>query len=90
MKNVTAVLAACALFAGCSAKPPVYSWYHPLGGEYLFAYDHDECVGELAESGLLPGADVNGPFFVCMRSRGYSLIDSARDVPEFEQAGIVQ
>lgn len=90
MKNVIALLAICTLFTGCTAKSPVYSWYHPLGGEYLFAYDHDQCVGELSKSGLLPGADINGPFFSCMQSRGYSLIDTDRDVPEFEQAGIFQ
>lgn len=88
MKNVIALLAACALFSGCTAKPPVYSWYHPIGGEYLFTYDHDQCVDKLAESGLVPGTDVNGPFFHCMQSRGHSLISAARDVPGLEQAGI--
>lgn len=90
MKHVAAILTVCALFSGCAAQPTVYSWYHPLGGEYLFSYDHDACVSELADSGLQPGADVDGPFFDCMLSRGYSLIDSGREMPEFEQAGITQ
>lgn len=90
MKNVLLVITACLLFSGCSAKPTVYSWYHPLGGEYLFAYDHDQCAGELAQAGLVAGLDADGPFFSCMKSRGYSLVDSERNVPEFEQAGLIQ
>ena len=52
----------------------MFTWYHPLGGEYLFAYDHNQCTAEVEALGMSPGADQNGPFFTCMRDRGYSLI----------------
>ncbi len=49
---------------GCAQKSPVYAWSHPAGGEYLFAFDTQEC-----------GADTGEAFFTCMQSRGYFLVD---------------
>lgn len=63
------------VLAGCAAQPPQdFSWYHPQGGEHLFAYDHSECQERLALQGLVPGVNVEGPFFQCMRARGYQLL----------------
>ena len=60
---------------GCSTTPTEFSWYHPQGGEYLFAYDKGECeTVTFAQQDAL-GYDTDGPFFTCMRQRGYALID---------------
>ena len=43
-----------------------------MGGEYLFAFDQRECSERLSSVEL---ADPSGPFFVCMRDRGYLRVD---------------
>lgn len=60
---------------GCANAPAEFSWYHPQGGEYLFAYDKGECETEVLTHQLNLGVDTDGPFFTCMRQRGYALID---------------
>ena len=60
---------------GCATPGPIFSWYHPQGGEYLFVYDKDECINVLDVGGLTPGTQVDGPFFQCMIDRGYYLVD---------------
>lgn len=74
MKVLFVVLFSLAVSACSSTQAPVYSWFHPQGGEYLFAYDQDECVAELAADGTQLGTDTKGPFFDCMRDRGYRLV----------------
>ena len=58
---------------GCAQKSPVYAWSHPSGGEYLFAFDTQEC-----------GADTDEAFFTCMQSRGYFLVDPDSGQPVAE------
>ena len=65
---------------GCAAQPASFSWYHPEGGEYLFAYDSNECTAAVASAGRQLGNDLNGPFFQCMHARGYYLVDGDRIV----------
>ena len=61
---------------GCAVSTPQsFSWYHPQGGEYLFAYDRGQCETHVAEKGLRLTADISGPFFSCMHDRGYYLVD---------------
>ena len=85
MKNVANKSVAAALFlavlGGCAAQNPSFSWYHPQGGEYLFAYDRDECTDTVQSQGLSLGTDLKGPFFQCMHRRGYYLVN---------ETGIVQ
>jgi hypothetical protein len=50
--------------AGCAGQNRAYSWSHPAGGEYLFAFDSQKC-----------GAGAGEEFFTCMKSRGYFLVD---------------
>ena len=64
------------LLGACAAHSPDFSWYHPQGGEYLFAYDRDECETVVSEQGLNLGTDIAGPFFQCMHARGYYLVDA--------------
>ena len=90
MKKLVLSALVIGLLGGCSTSGPVYSWYHPLGGEYLFAYDHIECVSELTDLGLTPGTNVDGPFFQCMQNRGYSLVEPAQQVPPYEHLGTIQ
>jgi len=62
---LTAIFALASMAGtGCAHKSPVYAWSHPSGGEYLFAFDTQEC-----------GADSGEAFFICMKSRGYFLVD---------------
>jgi hypothetical protein len=56
--------------AGCAQQGPVYGWSHPSGGEYLFAFDRDECSGSAASAGKAGDA-----FFDCMKERGYLRVD---------------
>ena len=60
---------------GCASAPAEFSWYHPQGGEYLFAYDKTECESSVLAQQQALGFDTNGPFFTCMRERGYALVD---------------
>ncbi len=69
-----------AFLGGCTAGAPEYSWFHPQGGEYLFAYDKDECEAEVISQGTRLGTDLAGPFFTCMHSRGYFLVNGDRIV----------
>lgn len=64
-----------ALLAGCAGNPaPQFSWYHPDGGEFLFSFDADQCRSSVLAGGSQLGADPAGPFFQCMRARGYQLL----------------
>ncbi len=76
MKWNLPLLFAVISIAGCATNSPVFSWYHPLGGEYLFSYDKGECESAVAEQGLTLGVELGGPFFQCMHQRGYYLVDS--------------
>jgi len=68
------VLGGCGHLAGQPTNS--FSWYHPQGGEYLFAYDHNQCDALLASRGQRKGTAIDGPFFNCMRDRGYQLLDA--------------
>ncbi len=72
-------LSALAL-SGCAAQPETFAWYHPAGGEYLFAYDSDECSDAVTRQGGELGTAIDGPFFQCMHARGYYLVDGERIV----------
>ena len=74
MKFNLLLLFAVLSIAGCASNGPTYSWYHPLGGEYLFAYDKGECESVVFEQGMARGTDLQGPFFQCMHQRGYYLV----------------
>jgi len=62
--------------AGCTSNTPTFSWYHPMGGEYLFSFDRDACESAVHAQGLELGVDQQGPFFQCMHQRGYYLVDN--------------
>jgi hypothetical protein len=68
------LIAVAALASGCAQHAPTFSWHHPMGGEYLFAYDKNECEGAVTAQGLALGSDTEGPFFQCMEERGYFLV----------------
>ena len=76
MKTQFIFIALAAGLAACSHQTPSFSWYHPMGGEYLFAYDANECEASVAAQGKQLGVDTEGPFFQCMHSRGYYLVDA--------------
>ncbi len=65
---------------GCAAQPATFSWYHPAGGEYLFAYDSNECTAAVTRQGGELGTDIDGAYFQCMHARGYYLVDGERIV----------
>jgi hypothetical protein len=73
-KKVAAALLLLVL-GGCAAQSANFSWYHPQGGEYLFAYDREECANLVQSQGLSLGTDIKGPFFQCMHRRGYYLVN---------------
>ncbi len=87
-KPLAAVLVALVL-GGCAAQSPTFSWYHPQGGEYLFAYDRDQCTTAVQEQGLNLGTDLQGPFFQCMHQRGYYLVNDTGIVQAPEE-GLAQ
>lgn len=65
------------LLGGCTSTPaPEFNWYHPDGGEYLFAFDSSECEAQVLAQGRTLGSEVDGPFFQCMQTRGYLLVSS--------------
>ena len=74
---------------GCALKAPVFSWYHPQGGEYLFAFDSDECKAVVAEQGLQLGTDLDAPYFQCMQQRGYYLVGENGVIPATSSKGEV-
>ncbi len=79
MKRMFSLLIAIAWLGGCTSSPngaTDFTWYHPQGGEYLFAFDQGQCESEIAGVGQTMGANVQGPFFACMEQRGYSLVDA--------------
>ncbi len=76
MKFISIVLLSLAT-AACHTQAPEFSWYHPMGGEYLFDFDQNECQTMVSEQGLRLGSDPSGPFFSCMEQRGYSLITAS-------------
>ena len=90
MKGYLSVILAVGVLAGCQQQTPGFSWYHPQGGEYLFAYDKDQCKASVVAEGLQLGSDLDGPFFTCMLERGYYLVDGAKVLraPAGQTAGI--
>lgn len=68
---VTATLGACAGQTSTS-----YSWYHPQGGEFLFAYDKNTCEAQQLDTSRKLG--VEGPFFSCMLDLGYYLVQDGQ------------
>lgn len=56
--------------SGCAQQGPVYGWSHPAGGEYLFAFDVDECSASAP-----PAGEADQAFFDCMKKRGYLRVD---------------
>jgi len=83
--RLIAALAAAMAVGGCASNSPSFSWYHPQGGEFLFAYDRDDCTGQVERQGLVLGTDTRGPFFRCMHERGYYLVNEAGIVQAPEQ-----
>ena len=79
MKRQICLFAFVLACVGCVQQSPQFSWYHPQGGEYLFAYDEGECASHVQNQGLALGIDPQGPFFECMRGRGYTLLDNGAD-----------
>ncbi|MEM7077188.1 MAG: hypothetical protein AAF513_01045 [Pseudomonadota bacterium] len=78
MKRLLVAMAVLLALGGCMTQGEVYTWSHPMGGEYLFAFDKAECeagVGptEVAQSSD-PSMGPEGPFFTCMLDRGYYLV----------------
>ncbi|MDA1075735.1 MAG: hypothetical protein O3A63_13380 [Proteobacteria bacterium] len=65
------------MLPGCSTTPQEYSWTHPDGGEYLFAFDARQCDAFAVQATSLTDASEAEPFFSCMQDRGYFLIDPA-------------
>ncbi len=88
MNRQTCVLALLLTCLGCTQKGPEFSWYHPQGGEYLFAYDEGECAAHIRSQGLALGIDPQGPFFECMRGRGYVLLDDSAGSWLTAEAGV--
>ncbi len=82
MKGHIAIVVLAIAASACSHQAPTFSWYHPMGGEYLFAYDADECKTAVNEQGRSLGTDTQGPFFQCMHARGYYLVDANGIVQE--------
>lgn len=70
------------LLGGCVTAPEPFNWYHPMGGEHLFAFDADECTAQSAALGQALTAKTDSPFFVCMRARGYALVDEQGNLLE--------
>ncbi len=79
MKRQLSYLVAAAWLGGCVSQPN-YSWYHPQGGEYLFAFDQRECENQVTSSGMRLGHNAEGPFFSCMYGRGYALVGPAGEL----------
>ena len=77
------VAASVVTLAACQSAPQaeVFSWYHQLGGEYLFEFDSKAC------GVALDPASAN--FFDCMYERGYVLIDDAGNIVS-EPASVAQ
>jgi len=64
----------------CSHQPREYSWSHHDSGEYLFAFDAEDCNGTAGGfSATLPDAqtamNASPVFFDCMQNLGYFLVD---------------
>ena len=82
MKMKLLIVGAFLMLGGCAAQPASFSWYHPEGGEFLFAYDSNECATTVTAAGRELGSDIDGPFFQCMHARGYYLVDANGIVQE--------
>jgi hypothetical protein len=76
LRHIAAVVIVAFTLGGCAALRPSFTGYHPMGGEYLFAFDKDACEAKVTSAGLVMDADIQGPFFQCMHQRGYYLVDS--------------
>ena len=76
MRTIALITVALLAISGCASQAPTFSWYHPMGGEYLFSYDADECTAFVAQQGEQLGTHTQGPFFQCMHARGYYLVDA--------------
>lgn len=71
MKRIVFVVLTSAVMNGCAVAGEQYAWSHSSSGDYLFAYDQDQCA-------VLTAGDTSGPeFFGCMRKLGYFLVDGA-------------
>ena len=75
MGRLFGILFTFSLLVGCASHGPVFSWYHPEGGEYLFAYDNTACTEAVEQMGQALGSRIDGPYFTCMLERGYYLVD---------------
>jgi|GEM_PF-3152671 len=76
MRVIALITVALLAISGCASQAPTFSWYHPMGGEYLFSFDAGECTEAVAQQGQQLGTDTQGPFFQCMHARGYYLVDA--------------
>ncbi len=75
---------------GCSAAPLVdFTWYHPQGGEHLFAFDQEQCEAQVLAAGQVMGSNPEGLFFHCMGQRGYLLISDVQMAMQFPAFDLV-
>ena len=86
MRSIALTSVALLALSGCVGQAPTFSWYHPMGGEYLFTFDADECTASVEAQGQRLGTNTQGPFFQCMHSRGYYLVDARGIVQAPEDA----
>ncbi|MEM1229815.1 MAG: hypothetical protein AAGI15_04700 [Pseudomonadota bacterium] len=78
LRSATFLLVLLAALGGCASAPapaPEFAWYHPAGGEYLFAYDSQACQEEATARGQADSLDPTSPYFSCMYQLGYLLVD---------------
>ncbi len=78
MKILLVSMLGVVFLGGCTHQKAAFTWYHPHGGEYLFAYDRENCTEAVLAQNLSLGTDTDGPFFQCMRKRGYALFVADR------------
>jgi hypothetical protein len=90
MRTITLITVAVLAISGCASQAPTFSWYHPQGGEYLFSFDAGECTEAVAQQGQQLGTDTQGPFFQCMHSRGYYLVDAQGIVQAPEEVALAE
>lgn len=90
MRTIALITVALLAISGCASQAPTFSWYHPQGGEYLFSFDAGECTETVAQQGQKLGTDTQGPFFQCMHSRGYYLVDAQGIVQAPEEVALAE
>lgn len=75
VKLVAVLFLGTSFVTGCASTGDQYAWSHDMSGDYLFAYDQNQCSDQAAGNTSAP------EFFGCMESLGYYLIDPATGAP---------